>query len=143
MATEPTTENTSDELTLLTQPGESLTVRGRTFVIKTLLIEQLPKAVDISAKLFGDPDIHFDQSDFYTRLKPAHIELMKDLLALVVDAPRQQLSLPIVEFLTLFDKALNVNHDFFLMTLTTLSAPRPGPTSSSYYATTVTPSLNS
>lgn len=89
-------------------------IAGNPVGIKPLTIMQLPKAAAIATRLFGSETVDFNQADFLMALDEQHINLMIDLIALMADCPKEQLDLPIADFMLLFNAALTVNEDFFL-----------------------------
>jgi len=106
---------------------------GKTSIqMRPLLIDQLPLATEIAMVLFSDKKVRFQDDHVILRLQNKHIELMKNLLILVTDVPKEKLALPIKDFIVLFNNMLEMNADFFLsvtMEMQITIAEPPGQTS--------------
>ncbi|MDO9103383.1 MAG: hypothetical protein Q7U57_00330 [Methylovulum sp.] len=136
-------EAETDDLSALLNEPEIVTIKSRRIAVRAFCIENLPEAVKLASELFGDDELKLDQEDYVLRLKDHHIALMQDLTALAVDVPRKSLSLPVTGFMRLFNKVLEVNSDFFLMIIRTITSQPAGPIFSNGLGNTDTIVLNS
>ncbi len=103
-----------DDLNQALAEPSVITLSGLTLHLKLLTIIQLPAARELAAQLFSDPALSFTASGFILEIEQQHITLMTDLIALMVDVNKEQLALPVADFLELFNKVIAFNDDFFL-----------------------------